>query len=766
MKYNSIGYLVKIYGIVQGIGFRPYIYKKAKELNIKGWVNNCDSSVIINAEGMRDKMERFLIDVVEKPPELAKIKQIEVIEKRVEGYKDFVIKKSRSSNTKLKFILPDIGICDKCVQDIFNKKSNRYRYAFTNCTLCGPRYSIIKSLPYDRCNTTMSEFKMCSICDKEYKNPETRRFHAQPTCCVGCGPELILTDNLGMKIQCLDEIKQSAELLKKGRILGIKGIGGFHIVCSAINEKAISEVRRRKRRKDKPLALMMKDIKQVKQYCFLSKKEEEILINNKRPIVILREKNSGQLAFNIAPRIKKYGVMLPYTPIHYLLFDEGLPPLVMTSGNVSGRPIEYTNEGALRNLSNIVDYFLLNNRDINTPVDDSVVKVLEEKVIVSRLGRGYAPYNIDRKIKNNILACGAEEKSTFSFSLDGIAYMSQYLGDLKELGAYKEYKKAINNMKNIFEFEPEIISVDAHPNYMSTTYGNGEKGIKVQIQHHHAHMASCMLEHNISDHVIGIIYDGTGFGTDGMLWGGEFLIGNKHEFKRAGHFKYTKIQGGDSAQKDIWKIGLSYLKSLDNKELIQFGLKRIKRFLKEDIDKETMENVCRALDCNINCYKTSSLGRLYDAVSSILGVRERITYDGQGAIELESVAKENVYGKYDYVIKKEDDVYIVDYVPVIMSILQEIEEEKEVSDISSKFHNTIADITVEMVCKLREDFKINKVVLSGGVFENEYLLKNTYINLIDKGFLVFFNENIPTNDSGISLGQVAIADEILKERSL
>ncbi|MCY6958054.1 carbamoyltransferase HypF [Clostridium brassicae] len=766
MKNNKIAYIVKIYGVVQGIGFRPYIYKKAKELDIKGWVNNCDSAVIINAEGIKEKMEQFLIDVVKKPPKLAEIKQIEVTEKRVEEYERFIIKKSISASTKLKFILPDIATCNKCIQDIFNKKSRRYRYAFTNCTLCGPRYSIIKSLPYDRCSTTMNIFKMCDICDKEYKDPETRRFHAQPTCCVECGPELVLTDNRGEKIQCIDEIKESAELLKKGKILGIKGIGGFHIVCSATNEESINEVRRRKMRIDKPLALMMKDIQQVKKYCFLTRKEEEILVSNKRPIVLLRKKDSGKLSYNIAPRIKKYGVMLPYTPIHYLLFAEGVGPLVMTSGNISGRPIEYTNEGALKNLSNIVDYFLLNNREINTPVDDSVVKVLEEKVIVSRSGRGHAPYNLDRKIKNKILACGAEEKSTFSFSLDGIVYMSQYLGDLKELGAYKEYRKAIKNMNNIFEFKPEIISVDAHPNYMSTTYGNSEKCTKIQIQHHHAHMASCMLEHNISDYVIGIIYDGTGFGTDGMFWGGEFLIGNKHEFKRAGHFRYTKVQGGDSAQKNIWKIGISYLKAISNKEMVGFGLKRIRGFLKGDIDKETINNICYALDCNINCYKTSSLGRLYDAVSSILGVRERIAYDGQGAIELESVAKENVYGKYDYVIKKEDDVYIVDYVPMIMNILQEIKENEEISDISSKFHNTIADITVEMACKLREDFKINEVVLSGGVFENEYLLKNTYRNLRDKGFLVFFNENIPTNDSGISLGQVAIADEILKERGI
>lgn len=781
---NHVGCMVKIYGIVQGVGFRPYVYKKAKEFEIRGWVNNCDASVIINAEGERKKVQRFIKEVVEKPPNLSEIQKVEVTEKNLEGYKNFTIKKSIVSDTKLKFILPDIATCDRCIEDIFDEKSKRYRYAFTNCTLCGPRYSIIKSLPYDRCNTTMRDFKMCPVCESEYQNPETRRFHAQPTCCIDCGPELFLTDNRAKRIQCEDDIKECALLLKQGKILGIKGIGGFHIVCSAFNEEAILKIRKRKERIHKPLAVMMKDIEIVKKYCEVSKREEEILISNKRPIVLLTKKHNNNICSYVAPNMKSYGVMLPYTPIHHLLFAEDLPPLVMTSGNLSGSPIEYTNEGALKNLSTIVEFFLFNNRKINTPVDDSVVKVVEDKIIMSRPGRGFSPYYLYGNINNKILALGGEEKSTFSFSLDGMAYISQYLGDLKELMAYKEYLKCIKNIKNIFEFQEEIVTFDMHPNYMSAIYGKSLNAIKVPVQHHHAHMVSCMLEHNIWEKVIGIIYDGTGYGMDRNIWGGEFFIGNRRKFKRVGHFKYTKIQGGDSAQKNIWKIGLSYLKNIKDREMMNLGLNKIKSALKktkfqventdynfsEQLWEKTIENLWSALDKDLNCYKTSSVGRLFDAVSSILGLREKISYDAQGAIELENILDETVKESYPYVIncvidKKDDDsMYVVDYLPMLIELLKDIQRNVATKEISAKFHNTIINITVEMAKRLREQFKINIVVLSGGVFENRYILNNTYGGLKEQGFQVFFNEKIPTNDSGISLGQVAIADEIVKHQ--
>ncbi|WP_138204716.1 Sua5/YciO/YrdC/YwlC family protein [Haloimpatiens lingqiaonensis] len=615
-------------------------------------------------------------------------------------------------------------------------------------------------------------------------------------------PELILTDNKGKRVQCEDEIKECALLLNQGKILGIKGIGGFHIVCNALNEEAVLKIRNRKKRPHKPLAMMMKDIGEVKKYCEVSKREEEILISNKRPIVLLRKKYNSNICQYIAPNMRSYGVMLPYTPMHNLLFLEDLPPLVMTSGNISGSPTEYTDAGALENLSTIVEFFLLNNRKINTPVDDSVVKVVEDKVIISRPGRGFSPYCLHENINNKILALGGEQKGTFSFSLNGISYMSQYFGDLKELKVYKEYLKCIKNMKNIFQFQERIVSFDMHPNYMSTVYGKSLNSVKVPIQHHHAHMASCMLEHNIMDKVIGIIYDGTGYGLDGNSWGGEFFIGNRKDFKRAAHFKYTKIQGGDSAQKNIWKIGISYLKNIEDGEIMNIGLNQIKSSLEkakiklesgdyntdyelktaeefseecliksyEKLWEKTIENLWSALDNDLNCYKTSSVGRLFDAVSSILGLREIISYDAQGAIELEDILDERIKESYPYVIedvldkKQDDSMYIVDYSPMLMDLLKDMQRNIKSSEISAKFHNTIINITVEMANRLREQFKINIVVLSGGVFENRYILKNTYRGLKDQGFQVFFNEKIPTNDSGISLGQVAIAEEIVNNR--
>ncbi|WP_392486045.1 carbamoyltransferase HypF [Haloimpatiens sp. FM7315] len=752
---NQVAYRAKIYGIVQGVGFRPYVYKKAKEFSISGFVNNMDSFLIVTAEGTKEKVKDFFLDIVKKPPELAKIEKVEIRKEEIKAFTNFTIRESENSNTKLKFILPDVATCNKCREDILNKDSKRYRYAFTNCTLCGPRYSVIKSLPYDRCNTTMGDFKMCKICDREYKNPDTRRFHAEPTCCKDCGPKLILTDKRGNKVQCLDEIKECAKLIKEGKIIGIKGIGGFHIVCSALNEEAVLRIRNGKKRKDKPFALMLKDIEEVKKYCQISKTETNILESKIRPIVLLRKKNQKNIAKNVAPKVNKYGVMLPYTPIHYLLFNEEIEPLVMTSGNVSGNPIEYTNKGALENLHKIVDYFLLNDREINTPIDDSVVKVVEDKVTVIRPGRGIAPYYIMGKIKNKILAFGAEMKSTFSFSLDGIAYMSQYFGDLKQLNSYEEYVKAIKNMKSIFELKEEIISFDRHPGYMSSFYGKSLNALKEPVYHHHAHMASCLLEHDIDKEVIGIIYDGTGLGDDGNIWGGEFLIGDRKNFKRAGHFKYVKIQGGDSSNVDIWKIASSYLKALEDKWTMDFGLNRMKKLLKDDLE---VDNLCYAIDNNINCYKTSSLGRLFDGVAAILDIELKASYDAEGAIELEGIIDESVKESYEYTIESEEDQYIVNYNPMLLGILKDIKNRENKGKISAKFHNTIVKISINMATKLREKFNINRVVLSGGVFENIYILKNIYKALSIKGFEVYFNEKIPTNDSGISLGQVAIAD--------
>lgn len=754
---NEFGrYCIKVFGIVQGIGYRPFIYKTAKSLNVHGWVSNNDSSVVMDIEGSVEDLKEFLLRIIKNPPKLARIEKTKIEKKHIIGYVDFRIKNSTSSGERLKFLIPDVATCEKCVEDIFDKNSKRYRYSFTNCTDCGPRYSIMKRLPYDRVNTTMNNFKMCSYCKSEYGNPDTRRFHAQPNCCNECGPKLMITDSRGERVECKDEIKESIRLLKEGKIIAIKGIGGFHIACNAYDKEAVSKIRVRKVRPHKPLAIMVKDIQMAKEICFISDKEEASLTSSKRPIVILNKKLNSNLPNNIAPNVNKLGVMLPYTPVHYLLFSEGLEALVMTSGNISGCPIEYENSKSLKNLKDVADYFLFHNREINMPVDDSVVKVIKEAEVVTRLGRGYAPLSMVKDIKNKIFSTGSEMKNTFAFSTDGIVYGSQYLGDLKNLDSFNEYKKSTEKLSQILQFKPNVIARDMHPSYMSSIHGEKQEGIKVKIQHHHAHMASCMLEHNLYDKVIGVIYDGTGLGLDNNIWGGEFLIGDRRFFKRVGSFKYVKIQGGDFAQKHIWRIGVSYLNSLDNSKLKNWGLDRIKKLSKKDVGL-----TCKLLDNDINCYKSSSIGRLFDGVAALLGIREEISYDGQGAIELEAIAAKDVSDYYNYEIDGEENI-IINYSNIFEGILKDIKENVNSSIISAKFHNTIIELTLNIVCKLGNKYGLDKVVLSGGVFENEYLLTNLINKLTEKSFQAYYNKIIPINDSGISFGQVAICDEILE----
>lgn len=760
MNKKNRRYYARIYGIVQGIGYRPFIYNTAKGLDLKGWVSNVDSSVVIDVEGPSEKVEQFLISVIKKPPKLARIDKVEIIEKDFREYKDFKIKKSTLKKSKLKFIIPDLAVCNECIEDIFNISSSRYRYAFTNCTNCGPRYSIIKSFPYDRENTTMKAFKMCPSCNEEYINQDSRRFHAQPNCCRKCGPRLILMDNMGKKISCEDEIQETAKLLKEGKIIAIKGIGGFHLVCNAHDEEAINNIRIRKKRPHKPLALMVNNIEKAKEHCIINIKEEEILLSTRRPIVLLNKREDSTLPENIAPKVNKYGVMLPYTPLHYLLFNEGLDILIMTSGNISGCPIEYENHSALSKLKGIADYFLINDRDINTPIDDSVAKIIKNSEVLIRPGRGYAPISLNKNVQNKIFACGAEMKSTFALSLDGIVYGSQYMGDLKELDSFREYEKAIDNIMSIYDYKPKAIASDMHPGYLSSIYSEKKDATKYKIQHHYAHMASCMLEKNIYERVIGVIYDGAGLGLDNNIWGGEFFIGNRESFQRRGSYRYTSIQGGDSAQQSIWKIGLSYLNLIKDYRLKKQALDRIKIMVKDDI-----EITCKALKYNINCYKTSSVGRLFDGIASILGVIQNISYDAQGAIELEAIAAEGNIESYTYSISK-DKVLIVNIETIIQEILGDIDKGTSFSIISAKFHNTIINITIQMVCKLRDEYGINKVILSGGVFENQYLLINTIDKLQEKDFEVFFNNLIPTNDSGVSFGQIAVVNEILKKGCL
>lgn len=752
-------YIVKIYGIVQGVGFRPFIYNKANDFKISGYVKNIGGAVLIDCSGERENIKQFMLHIIKKPPKLAKIEKVQCtpIKEDLQYAENinkgsFVIKESNNEKNTVKFISPDIGICPKCLEDIKKKGTSRFKYAFTNCTQCGPRYSIIKAFPYDRQNTTMEYFSMCDECKKEYDNPNSRRFHAQPNCCEKCGPKLFLINNKGEHIKCKDPVKETIKFLEEGKVLAIKGIGGFHLVCDGRNEKAINLLRSRKNRKDKPLALMVKDIGIVKEICYISDREEEVLSSNKRPIVILKKKYISSLPEIIAPGQNKLGIMLPYTPLHYLLFSEKLDILVMSSGNISGMPMEYKNEEALKHLNIVADYFLMNNREIHIQVDDSVVKVMDGAEKIIRGGRGYRPYSLKTGFKNEIIAVGGQQKNTICVSKNGYVYLSQYLGDLGQFQCYENFKYVLRHLCDLLDINSELLVHDMHPAYLSTKYAQEMKIRKIEVQHHHAHMVSCMAEHSIYDSVIGIIFDGTGFGLDGAIWGGEFLIGNRRSFKRAGQFKYVNIQGGEQAMKEPWRCAVSYLYALgyNPSEIIL------------NIKKEKIEVIKQALNSKINCFLSSSLGRLFDAVAALCGIRSIISYDGQAAIELENVINYEVKEGYSYNIKLENGIFNIEYKGIIEGILKDIQIKEEISKISSKFHNSLIEASCDLVCKLREKEEINKVVLSGGVFENEYLLRGIYLNLTKKGFKVFYNEKIPTNDGGLSFGQLHVASEIME----
>ena len=740
-------YEIKIFGVVQGVGFRPFVYNLAVKNNIKGWVSNQGSSVLMDIEGDRINIKEFLLLVIKNPPSLAKIEKVVANLRDLKGWSNFIIKPSVVERESIKFISTDVSICKECINDISEPLNNRYRYAFTNCTNCGPRYSIINNLPYDRENTTMEIFKMCPDCENEYNNPSDRRFHAQTNCCPNCGPKLRLLNNLGEEIICSDVIMKTIDLLKDGKIVAIKGIGGFHLACDAYNEASINILRQRKNRPHKPFAIMVKDIETAYKLCYINELEEKILLDKKRPILLLEKKENTNFSQAVAPKSNKLGIMLPYTPLHYLLFQKELTCLVMTSGNTSNSPIQFINEKAIENLSTITDYFLMHKRDINIPVEDSVVKVLCNKEIVVRSSRGYAPFILPFECNIEILALGAEEKSTFCLSQNQYLYMSQFIGDLKNYDTFISFEKAIDNMTKLLSFKPELIVYDMYTAYQSSKYALRQDIRKVAVQHHHAHMVSCMVEHKLFCPVIGVIFDGTGLGMDGNIWGGEFLVGTLKNFTRAGHLKNVTIQGGDKSVKEPWRIAVSYLHSI-NYEFNDIVNK---------IDEISVNAVKLAIDNKLNCYETSSVGRFFDCIASLLNICHCITYDAQAAIELENILDPFVKDEYPFNISLEKGVYLIDYKNILFSVISDIKIGKTASHISAKFHNTIASAASDLVIKISRKYGIKKVVLSGGVFENTYLLIYIKKRLEQKDFSVYHNQQIPTNDSGICVGQLAIA---------
>ncbi len=759
---------IQVRGIVQGVGFRPFVYKLAKGLGLTGYVFNSSSGVTIEVEGGGSELESFLRTLKEDPPALAEITQITVSEVAVQGDTGFSILHSREEAGEFALVSPDAGTCDACWRDFGDPSNRRYGYPFTNCTHCGPRYTIIRDIPYDRATTTMSTFVMCSDCQAEYEDPGDRRFHAQPNACAVCGPSLALVESGSQAsfagANSLSIIRQTRALLREGKIVAVKGLGGFLLACDATNQATVAELRRRKRRPHKPFALMVRGLEAVKGLCELSAEDETSLLHPRRPIVILPRRPGTRLAPGIAPGDNTLGVMLPYTPLHYLLFSDSpemeseWAALVMTSGNLSEEPIVVNNQEAMRHLGGVADWFLLHNRDIATRVDDSVVRTFEGRERVLRRSRGFVPQAIDLGIEmDEVLAFGGELKNTFCLTKGRYAVLSQHIGDLENYETMQFFEETLANLKHIFKVVPGAVAYDLHPSYMSTRMAMASTiERKIGVQHHHAHIASCMAENHLRGRVLGVALDGTGFGTDGRIWGGEFLVADFAGFTRWAHLRNVLLPGGDAAVRQPWRMALSYLRDTFGQQ-IPNGLKCF-----QGIEERQVALVDSMLARRIQTVETSSCGRLFDAVAALLGLAPEVTFEGQAAIALEAAAERGIDDRYTFEMEAGEPA-ILDFRPVIAAIVKDLSRGRRTGEISACFHNTLSAAIGELCRQIGASDAVDRVCLSGGTFQNLYLVGRTVVELRRRGFEVFLHAQVPANDGGLSLGQAVIANQRLHE---
>src|SRR3984885_12634529 len=751
---------ILVRGVVQGVGFRPFVYKAATSLGLNGFVFNSSSGVTIEIEGRGPALDEFFRTLKDDPPKLAEIKEIIVSEIEVRGGDGFSILDSREESGAFALVAPDAGTCDECWRDFGDPANRRFGYPFTNCTHCGPRYTIIRDIPYDRAATTMSAFTMCAECLAEYEDPNDRRFHAQPNACAVCGPSLTLlkSDVSFPDPDSLAIIRQTRALLREGKIVAVKGLGGFLLACDATNDAAVAELRRRKRRAHKPFALMVRDLDTVRKLCRLTPEDEAALVHPRRPIVVLPRLAGGPLSGGLAPGDNTLGVMLPYTALHYLLFSDSpqmeseWAALVMTSGNLSEEPIVVSNDEAMLRLGGVADWFLLHNRDIATRVDDSVTRTFEGRERVLRRSRGFAPQSIDLGIElEEVLAFGGELKNTFCLTKGRYAILSQHIGDLENYETMRFFEETLDRMKHVFKVVPRAAAYDLHPGYMSTRMA-AASGIprRIGVQHHHAHIASCMAENHLRGRVLGVALDGTGFGTDGKIWGGEFLVADFTGFSRRAHLRNVLLPGGDAAVRQPWRMALSYLRDAFGGQ-IPTDLRCF-----QGIEEKQVALVDTMLARRIQTVETSSCGRLFDAVAALLGVASEVTFEGQAAIGLEAMADRGVEQRYDFEIT-EGETMILDFRPVIAAMVKDILRGRRAGEISASFHNTLSVAIGEMCGRIGAAEGLNRVCLSGGSFENLYLVGRTVVELRRRGFGVFLHAQVPANDGGLSLGQAMIA---------
>ncbi len=843
------GLRVHITGIVQGVGFRPFVYNLATRLNLKGWVNNTSAGVDIHIEGGEAELNSFMEKLSSEKPPLAVMDEITVREVPLESFTTFDIQHSTPIEGAFQPISPDVAICDDCLRELFDPADRRYRYPFINCTNCGPRFTIIKDIPYDRPKTTMAGFALCPDCEREYKDPRDRRFHAQPVACPVCGPHVWLelnprSDDSAKRPERVsrppttkvvttwekeDALQGVRRLLAEGKIIAIKGLGGFHLACDATNIESVTELRRRKLRVDKPFALMMPDIETIERHCFVSDTERKLLTSAARPIVLLKRKPESNIVEEVAPKQDWLGVMLPYTPLHYLLLEKsqfgsslrggrtsrrsnllgverGLlreerprndgvvegaesnggslnfpDALVMTSGNLSEEPIATDNEEARERLSQLADAFLFHDRDIHIRCDDSVVRVfpstfnpstrlragVQHSTFPIRRSRGYSPFPVKLPFEvPHILATGSELKNTFCITNKNYAFLSHHIGDMENYETLQSFEQGVEHFERLFRVKPVVIAHDLHPNYLATRYtqqrAERDNLPTIAIQHHHAHIAACMAEHGLdgSRPVIGLAFDGTGYGEDGAIWGGEILVADYLGYQRVGQLEYFPLPGGDASIKKpartalalLWSLGLDWDERLES----------VKEFCADD------RTLLRTqLEKRINTPMTSSMGRLFDAAAALAGVRQSVNYEAQAAIEFEAFADSAEAGKYPFAWNQAkaspERSRRIEVRSGIEALVADTLAGVPIQKISARFHNGLAEVCRAACVEMREKFNVNEVALSGGVWQNITLLRCTLPLLENEGFEVYIHQEVPTNDGGLSLGQAVIAARRLSD---
>jgi hydrogenase maturation protein HypF len=757
---NLEGVRIHITGVVQGVGFRPFVFGLATRLGLTGWVRNTSAGVDIQLDGTAEAIQTFTRALQDEAPPLARIDEVTADRIKPNGFTEFQIIHSQPLAGGFQPISPDVSLCSDCERELFDPQDRRYRYPFINCTNCGPRFTIIKDIPYDRPNTTMEPFQMCPDCAREYHDPLDRRFHAQPVACPKCGPRIWLEMDQSKVAEDDEALQRARKLLRDGKIVAIKGLGGFHLACDATNVEAVLELRRRKLRVDKAFAIMMSDITAIEEHCILGDTARELLRSHERPIVILQRRKKSRITREVAPGQDTLGVMLPYTPLHSLLLEKqnGYPEaLVMTSGNISEEPIATGNPEAREGLAELADAFLMHNREIHTRCDDSVVRVFEKENYPLRRSRGYAPYPVRlNREAVPLLAVGAELKNTFCLTRGKYAFLSHHVGDMENYETLRSFESGIMHFERLFRVQPEVIGYDLHPNYMATRYAierAEREGLPTfGIQHHHAHIAACMAENGLDGYqpVIGVSFDGTGYGDDGAIWGGEFLLCDCTGYERRFHLSYIPLPGGDKAIHQPWRLAYAWL---DRLGIESTSLPSLAKAVTSEEGRIVLQQIAKG----INAPPTSSMGRLFDAAAALCGVRYSVNYEAQAAIEFEALVDPGEEGHYDLCVGEKE----IDPAPLFRALIQDLHDGVGVPQIAARFHNSIVRIVVDVCDIIRARSSVSDIALSGGVWQNMNLLSKAIAALRREGFTVYIHREVPANDGGICLGQAVVALHLL-----